>query len=249
MSLTTCFFAACSATKGSGGVEGVEAPKMDFTEKGTIYLRGKPVWRSMKDVMEAVDVPHGRAEVQGNTLDLGGSRLSGWKMKRPANSQDENADALRVRIDGFTLKNGVVDGIPGGIIVSANNNTFENLTFTNIGEDALSTIKDVSRGTVVRKCRFYNTSRGDKSLQLNDGRDTLTDSNYFTGGVTAMRLVESTSRYRGQKASVCNNVFEKVRTALNVDGSTIVRLSGNVFKFVYERYKVGADARLVGGDK
>lgn len=239
-------FTGCSSVGVGGGsdgaVEGAKPPvSLKSNSTGVIYLVGEPVWKDLGDVRKVLK---GKAQVQGNTLYLGGMTLSGKKMRHPSNSQDERSPALRVDIEGFTIRDGVVDDVPGGIILSGDNMRMIDLTFTNVGEDALSSIKDTAQGTVVRGCRFYNGKRGDKSLQLNDGRDTLTVSNYFTGGMTAMRLVESTSKNKNQKAQILNNKFENVRTAVNVDGTTTVTASGNVYQNVFEKWKLGPNANL-----
>lgn len=213
----------------------------------TIYLTGKPVWKTLEDVGKAVG-SKAKVKLDSKTgrlvLDLQGNRLSGQKIKRGDDRNDEGSTALKIRIDKFTIQNGVVDDIPGGILVIADGFIAKKLVFTNIGEDALSNVKDSAKATMVWECQFYNRKEGDKSLQLNDGRNAQVVKCLFTGGITAIRLVESTSKFKGQKSSVDLCSFENVDTAVNVDGHTTVFAGNNSYKKVVTEWKLGPNAKV-----
>lgn len=234
---------ACQSCLSTGtGPAPVKPPA--FSAPGTIYLEGEPVWNTLAEVRAAIGT---KGRLVGNTLDLQGYAIDGRRLKQPKRVQDEKAVPLRVNIDGFTLKNGTVRNIPGGIVVKADSTRWENLIFRDIGEDALSTIKDAGEETVVKNCRFYNRSEkdsGDKSLQLNDARDAVVEGCYFTGGITALRLQESSAKAKKVTAWLRGNTFENVPTAANVAGPTTVIEGGNVWKNVRKRWVLGPEAAV-----
>lgn len=236
--LLCAFLVSCASSPGPSA--GVKPPKLDPPQ--TISLTGEPVWNTMEDVKKAVG---SRGRISGKTLDLQGNAISGSKIKKPGSSQNENAIPLRIKIDGFTLKNGIVLKIPGGVVVKADNVTFEKLTFTDIGEDAVSTATDAAPGIRILNCKFYNSSKGDKSIQANDARNAVIDGNFITGGQTAVRLQESSSKSRNVKATVTGNTFEKVPTAVNVNGYTTVTASGNTYKEVAEKWNGGSHTKII----
>ena len=229
---------ACAS---SGPSAGVSPPKLD--PPATIYLEGDaPTWSSLADVRKAIG---SKGKLSGSTLDLQGCAISGVRLKHPKNSQDEKSTPLRIKIPGFEIRNGTITDIPGGIVNSADGPAFRKLTFVRVGEDALSNTKDQCEEMEVSDCRFYNGAKGDKSLQLNDARDAIVRGNYFTGGITAIRLQESTAKARDVRVFLKDNTFEKVPTAVNVDGYTTVEASGNIYKAVGKKWVLGPHATTV----
>lgn len=220
---------ACSSTGGPG--KGVEEPKANpaYSVKPT----GNPDWDSMEDVKKLFGA---KAKITGKTVDLQKGRIDGSKLKRSSNSQDENNTAIKTRIPGLVLKNGYIYNVPGGIITYAEDTTFEDLIFTKIGEDAVSNQKDISSGTKVINCEFYNTSKGDKSIQLNDAREAIVKGNLVAGGITGLRLQESSAKKQNGKPRVENNTFKNVDTGLNVAGKTTVYLKNNKFEGVNKKW-------------
>lgn len=233
--LPFAFLISC-ATSGGGPIK-VDEPKVN--PKETTYLTKEVAWRSMADVKKTLG---SRAKYSGNTVDLQGNAISGKKIKR-GGSQDEDSIPLRVYYDGFTLKNGIIRDIPGGIVVRAKDTTYDKLTFIEIGEDALSNNTDAAPGVTVNNCKFYNDG-GDKSLQLNDARDAVITNSFFTGGQTAIRLQESSGKARGVKATLTKNEFKNVPTAVNVSGHTTVTASGNTYENVQEKWNGGDHTKI-----
>lgn len=230
---------ACST--GAGGMNAVLPPGLDTSSKWTTYLRGEPTFYEFDKLVEAIGP---RATVRGKVIDLNGGKISGDKLKKPKDRNDEDAVALRIRIAGVTIKNGIIDRIPGGIVVGRDDCTFENLIFRNIGEDALSNNTDKSANMRVIGCTFLNDSGGDKSAQWNDGRDGLARNNYFTGGITGIRVQESTGKAKNVKFRSEGNVFRNVPTAHNVDGDTVVTARGNEYHNVQKRWVIRPRARV-----
>ncbi len=210
--LLSLLLSACQAT----GTKALTSPPPTGER---IYLRGSPDWSDMKAVARAL---RGKATVRGREVDLRGNTLDGSKIKHPKNSQDENSTGVRIRIPGFTLRNGTVSNIPGGLIISAPGVTLQNLSFIRPGEDFASTVGKHATGLTVTGCRFYNNSSGDKSLQANNAAGLLVRDTLITGGITGARVQESSYPQRKVRA-----LFERVKfigchTALNIDGDTVV---------------------------
>lgn len=219
-----------SSCVSAGPKDGVKPPS--FTPKYTIKLTGTPVWNNIDDVTEATN---GKIKIIGNVIDLQGGCLDGSKLKKSSNSQDESNTPIKLRISDCTLMNGYIRDVPGGIIVQTPNVTIENMLFTGISEDYVSNIKDKSYNFKILNCKFYNNSRGDKSCQVNGAVGAIVKDCYITGGITAIRIGESTSTKHGN-ANVENCTVEQVPTFLNVDGKTQVYVKNNKLINVNKKY-------------
>lgn len=232
---------SCISTGSSGPTAGVKPPVINPTK--TFYLTGQPYWKTIIDAKKFFGSSNA-VSFTGNTIDLKGSRISGKKLKHPSNSQDEQAQELKIGFDNLHLTNGSVDDIPGGIVLRGNKARISKLIFTTGGEDYVSTAKDTVSGTVIDGCKFYN-GKGDKSIQLNAAKYAKITNCYITGGQTGIRLQESTSKTKGIKCEVSNTVFDQVPTAINVSGYTTLTVSGNTFKGVSEQYIGGPHTKIV----
>jgi len=232
---------SCVSTGGSGPSAGSKPPVVNPTK--TFYLTGQPHWKTIADAKKFFG-SSSAVSLTGNTINLKGSRISGKKLKHPSNSQDEQAQELKIGFDNLHLTNGSVDDIPGGIVLRGNKAKLSKLIFTTSGEDYVSTAKDTVRGTIIDGCKFYN-NKGDKSIQLNAAEDAEITNCYITGGQTAIRLQESTSKRKNIKCSVRDTTFDKVPTAINVAGYTTLTVSGNTFKGVSEQYNGGPHTKII----
>ena len=195
----------------------------------TITLRGHPSWNRMEDVRTDLG-PH--VLITGRTVDLRGARISGKKLKHPRRSQDENSIGVRIGIKGFTLKNGFIDDIPGGLIAHAPRVTLQNLTFSAAGEDFVSNMRDSSEGFRILGCRFFNNKKGDKSIQANDARGLVIAGNLILGGTTAIRIQKKNAKKQGGRAIVEANRFYQVGTAINAAGRVTLLLRNNIYEAV-----------------
>ena len=219
-----------SSCVSAGPKDGVKPP--NFVPRYTIKLTGTPVWNSINDIKEATN---GKIKITGNIIDLQGGCLDGSKLKKSSNSQDESNTPIKIQITDCILKNGYVRDVPGGIIVQTPNVTIEDMLFTGISEDFVSNLKDKSYNFKIINCKFYNNSKGDKSCQVNGAVGLIVEGCYITGGITAIRIGESTSTNHG-KAIVKNCTIEKVPTFLNIDGKTQVYVKNNMLKNVNKKY-------------
>lgn len=210
----------------------------------TIYLKSDTnSWTSMEAVARACK--GAGVKISGTTLDLNGCRLDGRKLPQPDNEDDEGAVPLRISIKGFTMKNGSVRGIPGGIIFRRDGCTFQDLDFTGIGEDALSNIMDDSANSTVRRCTFRGAS--DKSAQWNDARGATVEDCQFYGGETGVRLQKKGGKYKTPRTkSIRNNLFVDCRTAWNISGEIQVVASGNTYRDVGQRVVANTGAKFTG---
>jgi len=154
---------SCVSTGGSGPSAGSKPPVVNPTK--TFYLTGQPHWKTIADAKKFFGSSNA-VSFTGNTINLKGSRISGKKLKHPSNSQDEQAQELKIGFDNLHLTNGSVDDIPGGLVLRGNKAKLSKLIFTTSGEDYVSTAKDTVRGTIIDGCKCYN-NKGDKSIQLN----------------------------------------------------------------------------------
>ena len=212
----------------------------------TYYLTGAEQWGTMAEAKKAL----GSLAVQNKTkLDFNGNRISGKKMKHPSNSQSESSIPLKIDIDDLIFHDCIVEDIPGGVVVKGTNNTFSNCLFLDSGEDFISTqtsntsARDKS-GLKIYNCKFYNDGGGDKSVQANnaDGLD-IRDS-FFTGGETAIRVQQSTDKKK-VSASITDNTFENVPTAVNAAGNTTLTYRRNTFKNVNQQLTGGSSVKVI----
>lgn len=225
--LYSILFSLCVST----GLRGDEKIP-NFTPAYTIKLTGTPIWNNINDIKRETN---NRAKIIGNIIDLQGGCLDGSKLKKSPNSQDESNTPIRFQISDCILKNGYVQNVPGGIIVQTSNVTIENVLFTGVSEDFISNIKDKSYNFKILNCKFYNNSKGDKSCQINGAVGLIVQNCYITGGITAIRIGESTSTKHGS-AKVENCFIENVPTFLNIDGTTQVFVKNNTLKNVDKKY-------------
>ena len=231
--------AVLSSCASSGPGAGTKPPKTNPSH--IIKLTGNPDFRSMDDISKAFG---NKVKITGTTVDLQGGELNGSKLKKSSNSQDENNTPVKLRVKNLTIKNGFGKDLPGGLVAYESNVTFENLIFTGTSEDFVSNAKDVSDNLSIIKCKFYNNSKGDKSAQANGAVGLLVRDCYITGGITAIRIGESTSKRHGE-ARVENCMIEGVPTFLNVDGKMKVYVKGNTLKNVGKDYVVKDGSKVI----
>jgi hypothetical protein len=240
--LSALFLTSCATIgQNSGPSSGSKPPEIRPSK--TFYLTGEPIWKSIKDA-EKFFGNSNSVSITSSKIDLKGNRLSGKKLKHPSNSNDENAQSLKITFDNLHLTNGNIDDMPGGIMLRGNNAQLSKLSFTTRGEDFVSTPKDIVSGVKIESCQFYNGG-GDKAIQLNAAKDSEISNCYITGGQTGIRLQESTSKTKDIKCIVRNTIFDQIPTAINIDGYTTLTSSQNKFTKVKQQYKVGPNAKVI----
>ncbi len=214
-------------------------PKADLPR---IYLRADQLnWRNMDEVKRFFG---SRAAIKGKTVDLRGAVLNGKNLARSSNGQDENALGVQVRIQGFVLRNGWVEDVPGGIVVKESYCSFEKLRFIKIGEDALSTVGEEADGIKISGCEFWNGG-GDKSIQLNQAFAAIVQDCRIIGGITGIRVQKQSYKTNGVNCIIRGCDFEGCETGFNVSGKAIVRLQSPIFRSVKKKWVTGPDAKVI----
>jgi len=210
--------------------------------KATLFLTQKNnTWRTMADVIEAFKGKP--VKISGTVVDLQGCQISGSKLPKPKNKQDEDAIPLRTRIPGFTLKNGSVRAIPGGIVAREKGCTFFNLTFLETGEDCLSNVVDDSEDFTIKDCRAFGAS--DKSFQCNDARGLVFEGNTVSGGITGIRIQKTDTKFDNIKTkSIKGNKFVNVDTAFNCSGGVTAVIVDTVYDNVRLKVKTSNGAKV-----
>jgi len=227
---------------GRGSVAVPPAP-LPHPEAPRILLGDEDLrWDSMEAIKRALQ---GRAVIRGRTVDLNGDVLSGRHITHPAERQDENSPGIKISVPELRLIRGWVVDVPGGIKVQAPGCRFVNLTFLQIGEDAISTTRREAIGLSLIRCRFWNQG-GDKTIQLNQAGGAYLEDLEIYGGKTAIRVQKAAWKTAGT-AMVANRVaFTAVDTAWNVDGGARVQCNGATFKGVRKKVVYGTNG---GGGK
>ncbi len=237
--IVTAFLGACA---GTGPRAGLPAPDVKPTVRIKIP-KDKAEWHSMEDVADVLK-GKGNIEIKGTSVNLNGAQLIGTSLKQYSDPQDERNQPLKIKIPGFKLYNGSTLSIPGGIVFSAPDNTYSDLIFLKMGEDALSNVMDQAPNATVKDCEGYGAT--DKTYQFNDADGLTFTGNLATGGITGVRLQKTGSKTRNpQTKEFRNNRFVDTRTAINASGGVKVRLgSGNKFENVVERWEVSNGASV-----
>jgi len=229
--LVSVFMAACAS---SGPRPGLPAPDIKPTVKVQIP-KNKAEWQSMDDVADALG-GKGKIEIKGKSVNLNGAQLVGTSLKRYSDPQDERNQPLKIKIPGFKLYNGSTYAIPGGIVFSAPDNTYSDLIFLKMGEDALSNVMDQAPGATVKGCEGYGAT--DKTYQFNDADGLTFTGNLATGGITGVRLQKTGAKTKNPRVKEFrNNRFVDTRTGVNASGNVRVRIdSSNKFENVNEKW-------------
>lgn len=206
-----------------------------------IYLRGdRLIWRTIDDVRKALG---DNATYLGKTVNLRGAVLHGKNLPRKKDDQDERAMAIQIQMPDIDFINGWVVDVPGGIVVKRRGCSFRNLTFVEIGEDALSTVGEEATDINVSRCEFWNAG-GDKAVQLNQANGAALHRVRIVGGITGVRIMESSYRTRNVKCLLDDCAWEGCDTAINAGGGAEVRVISPTFWRVRLNYKLSAGAEI-----
>lgn len=221
---------------GRGEKSPVKPPS--FANKDEFFLPNKKeflVWDSVKSLENLRDASEGiiTYNTSNKTVRCHGI-VSGDKLPKPKNSQDEKAVAIRINLQGWSFEGFIFDAIPGGLIVLSRYNDFNKCTWVNIGEDAISTPRSTSASKpdqarlLIRNCKFYNDNNGDKSVQLNNASQCSIRDSFFTGGQTAIRVQANDDR-KPIYMDITGCEFNNIPTAINAAGVTVLEIKDNKY--------------------
>lgn len=243
--MKTILLITCAALASCSTFSKPEIKPPDYKPAFVSYLRGKPDWRDAGDIRGDLGPKVTIIEKSGGViLDLNKGEINGSKLEKPGGQQDENAVGVKTRIKNFTIRNGYVKGLPGGIVSFAPDTTFQKLIFTKIGEDAVSNQREIAPRTTVDNCEFYNFG-GDKNLQLNSGNGAIVRNSKFYNGVTSVRIQETETPNNKGESLVENCLFQNVETGVNVGGQNVATLKNNEFKNVDKPFVKGPKAKVI----
>lgn len=179
-------------------------------------------------------------------LDLNGGILDGSKQKGDR-SQNENQEPLFRANVPFLIKNGFVINNKNAATFEKKNSGIEKVTFLNVGEDAVATSRNAYNFSV-KNCEFLNSSKGDKSVQLNQASYARIYNNLVYGGITGFRVHESSWADQHNVAYCANNRFVGVDTAWNVATGVLLVEGSNKYSNVKLPFKISKGGRITNAD-
>jgi|GEM_PF-2170408 len=179
-------------------------------------------------------------------LDLKGGILDGTK-QRGDGGQSETQEPLFVANIPLVVKNGFVRNNKNAAMFAKPNSGIEYVTFLNVGEDAVSTsIK--AKNFKVSYCEFMNSNKGDKSIQLNQADGAVINNNIIYGGITGVRVHESSWANSDSLATCSKNTFIGTDTAWNVSKGILEVKDSNTYNNVRIPFKTSKGATIKNAD-
>jgi hypothetical protein len=179
-------------------------------------------------------------------LDLKGGIIDGSKQKGNGGQNENQQPLFRSNIP-LIVKNGFVRNNKNAATFNAKDCGVINMTFSDIGEDAVATSRR-AENFVVFNCEFLNSRKGDKSLQLNQADSATIEKNLIFGGITGVRVHESSWATSRSIAYCSENRFVGVDTAWNVSRGTLIVEKKNNYKSVRLPFKVSKNGTIENAD-
>lgn len=180
------------------------------------------------------------------TWDLKGGVLDGKNQKGDGGQSEGQEPLFRAEIP-LILKNGFVQNNKDAALFYKKDSGVDKVTFTNIGEDAIAT-RDGVDDFFVKNSQFINDENGDKSIQLNGAKNAKIENNLIYGGVTGVRVHESSSTSSSDKAYAKGNKFMGVDTAWHVSKGGLVIEGKNSYQNVRLPFKSSNGAKIENAD-
>ena len=178
--------------------------------------------------------------------DLKGAILDGKKQNGDGGQSERQTPLFRARIP-FVLKNGFIQNNKNAATFYASNSGVKNMTWLNVGEDAVATA-DNAKNFVVQNCQFLNDKSGDKSIQLNEADGAEVHNNLVYGGITGVRIGKYDYVTRNDKAFGGGNEFVGVDTAWNLGEMILEIQKQNGYTYVDLPFKTTNGGRVINPD-
>ena len=178
--------------------------------------------------------------------DLKGAIIDGKKQDGDGGQGERQTPLFRARIP-FVLKNGFIQNNKNAATFYASNSGVKNMTWLNVGEDAVATA-DNAKNFVVQNCQFLNDKSGDKSIQLNEADGAEVHNNLVYGGITGVRIGKYDYVTRNDKAFGGGNEFVGVDTAWNLGEMILEIQKQNGYTYVDLPFKTTNDGRVINPD-
>jgi hypothetical protein len=202
-----------------------------------------------KDSLDAaVQQLNGKVYIQGDVLvfDMKGGIIDGSKQKGDG-SQNENQEPLFRANVPFVLRNGFIRNNKNAATFAESNSGIDSVTFLNVGEDAVATSRG-ARNFQVTNCEFLNDRNGDKSVQLNQAAGAVIADNMIFGGITGVRVHESSWSNKDTIAYCEGNTFIGTDTAWNVSKGILQIKGKNEYKHVRIPFKTSKGGSIKNPD-
>lgn len=246
LNLLCLFIISCASTQVSTSPPNFKKP----SDKASVYYP-KNNWtiRDQSDLAPLLDKLKGSklyTQDGVSIVDLNGGVIDGNKQSG-SGGQDENQEPLFRAEMSLALKNGFVRNNKNAATFNAPYSGVKNITFTNIGEDAVATSKKATN-FLVDNCEFINKKGGDKSIQLNQAKGAQITDNLIYGGITGVRVHESSWTSSKDEAYCGGNLFVGVDTAWNVSKGKLIVTKKNSYNYVRLPFKVSNRGQIVDPD-
>ncbi len=224
----------------------VPAHRVPKTGAKTLYLQNGTNLRKCSDVIALAKKLPGSKAYERNSIcywDLGGGILNGSK-QRGNGGQDENQEPLFRASTSLVLQNGFVLNNKNGAGFSKPNSGVRNVTWLNVGEDAVYTSKG-AHNFLIENCQFINKRSGDKSIQANEAKGLKMFNNLVYGGITCARIGSKAAGNRPTDiAEAGGNRFVGCEAAYNISSITLRIVRKDTYEGVDEREVLAEGAKI-----
>lgn len=179
-------------------------------------------------------------------VDLKGAIIDGKKQDGDGGQGERQTPLFRARVP-FILKNGFIKNNKNAATFYASNSGVKNMTWLNVGEDAVATA-DNAKNFVVQNCEFLNDKDGDKSIQLNEADGAEVHNNLVYGGITGVRVGKYDYVTKTDKANGGGNEFVGVDTAWNLGEMILDIQKQNGYEYVDLPFKTTNGGKVLNAD-
>jgi hypothetical protein len=179
-------------------------------------------------------------------VDLKGAIIDGKKQDGDGGQGERQTPLFRARVP-FILKNGFIKNNKNAATFYASNSGVKNMTWLNVGEDAVATA-DNAKNFVVQNCEFLNDKDGDKSIQLNEADGAEVHNNLVYGGITGVRVGKYDYVTKTDKANGGGNEFVGVDTAWNLGEMILDIQKQNGYQNVDLPFKTTNGGKVLNAD-
>ena len=177
------------------------------------------------------------------TWDLKGGILDGTN-QRGSGGQSEDQEPLARIFLPLTIKNGFIRNNKDALLFLRPNGGADSLTWLNVGEDALATVRGAYDFTA-KNCEVRNDGGGDKSFQFNEAKGLRVMNNVIVKGTTGMRIGDSKTTSVSERAYVCGNTFHNVDTAYHLSKITVEETCASTYNGVSTKWKHANGSKLI----
>jgi hypothetical protein len=230
----------------SFGSHSVPAHRMPKSNAKTLYLQNGTTLRKCDDVRDLAKKLPGSKVSEKNSVciwDLGGGILNGSKQKGNG-GQGENQEPLFRASTSLIVQNGFVLNNKNGAGFSKPNSGVRNMTWLNVGEDAVYTSRG-AKNFLIENCEFINKRGGDKSIQANEAEGLKMFNNLVFSGITCARVgSKAAGNSPSDIAEAGGNRFVGCDTAYNISSITLKIVKKDSYEKVRKKEVLDSGAKI-----